>query len=149
MATKAQYLTALGNKSYIEATGAAVLNTDESISEISYNVYDINVVERNDGEGTSVKHQFVVYDEGGGSEEVLTEYKPSFNENLTGYNLLITEIESISNIKSYWIRTFDTDQQYVIVRACIYVTDHIEIKWYLVYNDGGLTHEEISNPGDF
>jgi hypothetical protein len=31
----------------------------------------------------------------------------------------------------------------------IYVTDHIEIGWYLIYVDSGLTHAKINNPEDF
>ena len=149
MATKAAYLTALAGEDFIEEIGTAVEVTDESVSEIDYTVYDVYVLERDDGIGIAVKHRFVVYDEGGGSEEVLTEYVPYFKTNLSGYNALITKIESITDLKSYWIRTINTDQSFAIVRACIYVTDHIEIKWYLIYFDSGLQTAEITNPEDF
>lgn len=149
MATKAAYLTALAGLSYIEEVGTPVLDDGESNSELKYNIYDVWVLERNNGTGVSVKHRFAVYDEGGGSEEVLTTYVPSFEGNYSGYNALITEIESISNIKSYWIRQISTEQQFAIVRAMIYVTDHVEVKWYLIYKDGDLTYAEITNPEDF
>lgn len=149
MANKEDYLTALAGLSYIDEVGTPVEVVAESIPEIKLTVYDVYVLETNEEQSTSVKHRFNVYDEDGGSEDVRTVYVPAFKENLPGYNALITKIESIASIKSYWVRTISTDQQYVIVRACIYVTDHIEIKWYLVYVDGGLQYSEISNPEIF
>jgi len=149
MATKSEYITALAGLSYISEVGTPVEVAGESTPEIKYTVYDVNVLERDNGNGISVKHRFVVYDEGGGSEEVLTSYVPAFKENLSGYNALITKIEAIPDMKSYWIRNIDTVQQFAIVRAMVYVTDHIEIKWYLIYVDSGLQSVEITNPEAF
>lgn len=150
MATKAVYLATLAGKSYIQGVDTPVVNSGESNSNLNWTVYGVYLTEIDgDGNGHLVNHQFVVYDEGGGSEEVLNEYIPFYKENLTGYNAMITYIESISNLKSYWIRQISTEQLFAIIRAMIYVTDHVEIKWYLIYTDGGLTHDEITNPEDF
>jgi hypothetical protein len=150
MATKAAYLTALGGLSYIQGVDTPIQNNGESNSNLSWTVYDVYLTELDgSGKGILIKHQFVVFDEGGGSEEVLNEYIPFYKENLTGYNAMITYIEGISALKSYWIRQISTEQSFAIIRAMIYVTDHIEIKWYLIYVDGELTHAEITNPEDF
>lgn len=150
MATKSAYLTALAGESYIQGVDTPILNSGESNSNLDWTVYDVYLTEIDgNGKGSLIKHQFVVYDEGGGSEEVLNEYIPSFEKNLPGYNAMITHIEGISNLKSYWIRQISTEQSFAIIRAMIYDTDHIDIVWYLIYVDGGLTHAVITNPEDF
>ena len=150
MATKAAYLTALEGLSYIQGVDTPIQNNGESNSNLDWTVYDVYLTELDgNGNGALVKHQFVVYDEGGGSEEVLNEYIPHFEENLPGYSAMISHIEGITALKSYWIRKISTEQQFAVIRAMIYVTDHIEIKWYLIYVDSGVQHSEIDNPEDF
>jgi len=150
MATKAAYLAALAGESYTLGVDTPVENTEESNSTLDWTVYDVELTEIDgSGKGALVKHQFVVYDEGGGSEEVLNEYVPVYKVNLSGYGALITKIEGITDLQSYWIRTISTEQQFAVVRAMIYNAGNVDIVWYLVYADGGLQTAIINNPEDF
>ena len=149
MATKAAYLTALVGESYILGVDTPVEDTEESNGNLDWTVYDVELTEvDSSGNGILIKHRFVVYGEGGGSENVLNEYVPWYKENLSGYSALVTEIESIADLKSYWIRNISTEQQFAIVRAMIEGTG-IDVVWYLIYNDGGLQQAVINNPEDF
>lgn len=149
MPTISQYLSTIAALSYIDEVGTPVELVNEAKSDINYKAYDVNILERNNDEGVAVKHRFVVYDQGGVGENVLTKYVPSFKENLVGYTSLINHISTITNLRSYWIRQLSTEQQFAIVRTMIFVTDHIEVQWYLIYVNGGLQHTLISNPEDF
>ena len=148
--TKSEYLTWLNGRSYTKEIGSPVENSVESSAAISWTVYDIDLIELDgSGNGALVKHQFAVYDEGGGSEEVLNEYVPHYKENLSGYSALIAKIESITDLKSYWIRTISIEQQIAVVRSLIYGGGTIDIVWHLIYADSGLQVAVINNPEDF
>lgn len=149
--TKSEYITWLNGRSYLKEVGTPVLNTGQSNATLEWSVYDIDLLELNltDSTGEIRSHRFAVYDEGGGSEAVFNQYVPYYKENLSGYNALIAEIESITNLRGYIIRKIDTEQQFALVKAAIFNSPNIDIVWYLVYNDSGLTYAAVNNPEDW
>jgi hypothetical protein len=145
MTTKAAYLTNLAGKSYIQDVGTPVL--EQSDAELNLKLYEVSLSELS---GTSAmmatKHKFLVYDEGGGSEAAYPFgpiFKPYYRENDTVYAAIKAYVDGLSAVKGFKIVDFDTVEQWAKVYAFVYVTDHIEEKYYFVYVDGTLTHKEI------
>ena len=146
MANKSEYLTALNALSYIQKVGTPVLQPSASDVELQLNVYIVPVLEKvNTTKAQRVKQVFCVYREGLTGETAFGPYEPVFKENDNIYQLIISYINSsIPNTKAYWIKEFSKELNYAKVRTYEHVTDHIEEKWYLIWNNNGLVHEEIT-----
>ena len=145
MTDKATYLSNLEALSYVQEIGTPVLREDKT--GVNLKVYDVDILEMGNSNRTQViSHKFAVYDEGGGSEAAYSygpPYVPYYRENDPVYAAVATYVEGLGPVKGFSISEYDTDNQWAKVRVFVFVTDHIEEKQYLIYNDGGLTHEEI------
>lgn len=144
MTTKSEYLSALQDKAYIQSVGTPV-ETGESNDYLT--IYEVEVVET-DGSSAAVKgvHRFAVSDEGGAGESAYAygpAIKPYYRTNDPVYAAVKSYIDAIAAVKAFRIVDFDTAEQWAKVFAWVFVTDHIEEKYYLVWNAGGLTHQEI------
>ena len=144
---KTEYLADLQAKSYIQEVATEELQKD--YTELNLKVYVVELLEKvNSTKAQPVKHRFCVYKEGFAQETAFAAgsgYTPFYNENNSTYQSIVGYITgTIPNVKAYWIKEFDKTQNYAKVRCDVFVTDHIEEKWYLIWNDSGLTHEEIT-----
>ena len=68
----------------------------------------------------------------------------AFIDNDTFRNAVITYLDGVSNVYGYKILSYDEDSQWAKCLIYLHVTDHIEERYFFVYNDGGATHEEIT-----
>lgn len=145
MADKATYLSDLQGLSYVLEVGIPIL-VEENVG-VDFTIYDVDVLENgNAGRATIVSHRFAVYNEGGGGEAAYCygpPYKAYYRENDTVYSAVASYVSGLSPVKGFSITEYNTDNQWAKVRAFVYVADHIEERQYFVYNDGGLTHEDI------
>lgn len=149
MTTKAQYLTALEGESFISAVGTPVLESSKTDTELDINTYRVQMIENSPaGEIVINSHLFSVIDEGGGGEAAYPfgqAFTPGFDENNIVYAAIEGYIAGLTSVKGFRISDYSTSNQWAKVLVWEYVTDHIEEKYYFVYNDSGLTHEEITS----
>ena len=156
MANKTEYLADLAGKSFIQEIGTPELQTikvnEQQVSpflELELNVYIVQLLEKTPDNSMAqpVKHKFSVYKEGEAQETAFASgqpYKPFFNKNNNTYQAIVSYIMTIPNVRAYWVKEWDKETNYAKVRAFIEETDHIEEKWFLIWNDNGLTHSEIT-----
>lgn len=146
MATKTEYLAVLLAKSFIQEVGTPVLISEDT--ELKVKIYKVQLLEKNGTvKAIPITHKFAVYKEGLAQETAFDLdgfYVPYFQENAAVYAALIAYAAAITNLTGYQVKEYNRDGAWIKVLAWMYVTDHIEEKYYFIYNDGGLTHKEIT-----
>lgn len=144
---KTDYLADLAGKSFIQEVGTEELIQDLS-SDIEVKIYKVRLLEKeNSIRAIPIIHKFAVYKEGLGAETAFDldgKYIPYFKENDSKYTTMVTYLDGLSDVKSYRITDLNRDLQTAVCKVWVLVSGNVEEKLYLVYNDGGITHNEIT-----
>ena len=116
--------------------------------EAKTKIYKVRLLEKQSiDRAIPITHKFAVYREGISGETAFDldgRYVPYFKENDLKFSAITDYLNGLSDIYGYRVNDYNREQEWGKAIVFLFVTDHIEEKYYFIYNDSGITHKEIT-----